>query len=88
RAVEFSVAKPARDALYSVADAESRYKAKNAIDTAVYRGGDVLGAQIHGTLSAAGFGLAALAVVAGGVAALMVLVAWATGRGYAERARD
>lgn len=88
RAVEFSVAKPARDALYSVADAESRYKAKNAIDTAVYRGGDVLGAQVHGTLSAAGFGLAALAVVAGGIAALMVLVAWATGRGYAERARD
>ena len=85
RAVEFGIAKPARDALYSVTDAESRYKAKNAIDTAVYRGGDVLGSQLHGALSAAGLGLSALAGVAGTVAMGMVVVAWATGRGYASR---
>jgi ATP:ADP antiporter, AAA family len=85
RAVEFGIAKPARDALYSVADAESRYKAKNAIDTAVYRGGDVLGAQTHGMLSAAGLGLSALAGAAGVVAMAMMIVAWATGRGYAAR---
>jgi len=86
RAVEFGMFKPARDSLYGVADAESRYKAKNAIDTAVYRGGDVLGAQLHGLLSTAGMGLAPMAMVATVVAGLMAAVAYATGRGYVTRA--
>ena len=85
RAVEFGMFKPARDSLYGVADAESRYKAKNAIDTAVYRGGDVLGAQLHGLLSTAGMGLAPMAMVATGVAGAMAAVAYATGRGYVTR---
>ncbi len=85
RAVEFGMFKPARDSLYGVADAESRYKAKNAIDTAVYRGGDVLGAQLHGVLSGAGMGLAQLAMVATAVAGTMAAVAWVTGRGYVAR---
>ena len=85
RAVEFGMFKPARDSLYGVADAESRYKAKNAIDTAVYRGGDVLGAQMHGLLSTAGMGLAPMAMVATAVAGLMAAVAYATGRGYVTR---
>ncbi len=85
RAMEFGMAKPARDSLYSVADAESRYKAKNAIDTAVYRGGDVLGSQLHGALSAGGLGLAGLSALAGGVALMMTGVAYATGRGYRAR---
>jgi AAA family ATP:ADP antiporter len=86
RAVEFGMFKPARDSLYGVADAESRYKAKNAIDTAVYRGGDVLGAQLHGLLSTAGMGLSPMAMVATAVAGLMAGVAYATGRGYVTRA--
>jgi AAA family ATP:ADP antiporter len=86
RAIEFGIFKPARDSLYGVADAESRYKAKNAIDTAVYRGGDVLGAQLHGLLSTAGMGLAPMAMVATAVAGLMAAVAYATGRGYVTRA--
>jgi AAA family ATP:ADP antiporter len=85
RAVEFGMFKPARDSLYGVADAESRYKAKNAIDTADYRGGDVLGAQLHGLLSTAGMGLAPMAMVATAVAGFMAAVAYATGRGYVTR---
>ena len=85
RAVEFGMFKPARDSLYGVADAESRYKAKNAIDTAVYRGGDVLGAQLHGLLAGAGMGLAQLGIVAAAVAGTMAAVAYATGRGYVAR---
>jgi AAA family ATP:ADP antiporter len=88
RAVEFGMFKPARDSLYGVADAESRYKAKNAIDTAVYRGGDVLGAQLHGLLSTAGMGLAPMAMVATIVAGLMAAVAYATGRGYVTRSKS
>ncbi|MEY4376089.1 MAG: hypothetical protein RJB26_639, partial [Pseudomonadota bacterium] len=85
RAVEFGMFKPARDSLYGVADAESRYKAKNAIDTAVYRGGDVMGASLHGALSSAGMGLAQMGAVAAVVAGTMAVVAYATGRGYVAR---
>jgi AAA family ATP:ADP antiporter len=37
-----------------------KYKSKAFIDTFVYRGGDVLGAQVEGALGRLGTGLAAL----------------------------
>ena len=40
RVGEFAVSKPAREALFTVVPREDRYKAKNFIDTVVYRGGD------------------------------------------------
>jgi len=42
RVGEFAVSKPAREALFTVVPREERYKAKNFIDTVVYRGGDAL----------------------------------------------
>src|SRR5438093_629609 len=36
---EFSISKPARDALFTVVPREERYKAKNFIDTVIYAGG-------------------------------------------------
>jgi AAA family ATP:ADP antiporter len=41
-----------------------KYKSKAFIDTFVYRGGDVLGAQVEGALGRLGTGLAALTSVA------------------------
>ncbi|MGH8726418.1 MAG: NTP/NDP exchange transporter, partial [Burkholderiales bacterium] len=40
RVGEFAISKPAREALFTVVPREERYKAKNFIDTVVYRGGD------------------------------------------------
>lgn len=40
RVGEFSISKPAREALFTIVPREERYKAKNFIDTVVYRGGD------------------------------------------------
>lgn len=40
RAGEYALGKPGREMVYTALDAESRYKAKNFIDTAVYRAGD------------------------------------------------
>ena len=40
RVVEYAVAKPAREVLFTVVSREQKYKAKNFIDTAVSRGGD------------------------------------------------
>lgn len=58
RGSEFSLAKPARDSLYTRVDRESRYKAKAFIDTVVYRGGDVFFAWGHKFI--AGFGSVAV----------------------------
>jgi AAA family ATP:ADP antiporter len=70
RVGEFSISKPAREALFTAVPREERYKAKNFIDTVVYRGGDLAAAWWFATLSAffaAGIALvwAALAVFLG-----------------------
>src|SRR5690606_40581688 len=56
RAGEFSLAKPARETLYTRVDRESRYKAKAAIDTVVYRGGDLTFVWVHKALALLGSG--------------------------------
>ena len=52
RVGEFAVSKPAREALFTVVPREDRYKAKNFIDTVVYRGGDALAGWLFATVSA------------------------------------
>lgn len=64
RAVQRAIMRPARETLYTVASREDKYKAKAFIDTFVYRGGDVVGAQVEGLLGRLGMGLAAVASVA------------------------
>ncbi|MBN8261799.1 MAG: MFS transporter [Xanthomonadales bacterium] len=54
RASEFSLAKPARETVYTRVAREWRYKAGAAIDTVVYRGGDLTFVWLHKLLS--GFG--------------------------------
>jgi ATP:ADP antiporter, AAA family len=56
RAGEFAVARPTREVLFTVLPREDRYKAKNFIDTFVYRLGDQIGAWAHTALSAASVG--------------------------------
>ncbi len=61
RVGEFALSKPARETLFTAVPREARYKAKNFIDTVVYRGGD---------LTAAWYLAALPAFVAAGIAAL------------------
>ncbi|HBK45409.1 MAG TPA: MFS transporter [Xanthomonadaceae bacterium] len=74
RASEFSLAKPARETVYTRVGREWRYKAGAAIDTVVYRGGDLSFVWLHKLLSAFGtnvvFGAGLL------VATGMTLGAW------------
>ncbi len=64
RAIQRALTRPARETLYTVVSREDKYKSKAFIDTFVYRGGDVAGAQVEGALARLGLGLAALASVA------------------------
>jgi len=64
RAGNYAVMKPAREMLFVVLGKEEKYKAKNVIDTVVYRGGDALSAWAFAGLKAMGLNLAAIAFVA------------------------
>jgi len=69
RVGEYALVRPGREMLFTRVDAETRYKAKNAIDTFVYRGGDAVAGWVYtaiagiasvGAVALAGAGLAAL----------------------------
>lgn len=64
RAGNYSLMRPAREMLYVVLTREQKYKAKNLIDTTVYRGADVIGAWAYAGLAAIGLGIAQIAFVA------------------------
>ena len=65
RAVEFAIVRPAREVLWTVVSREEKYKAKNVIETLVYRGGDAASGWLSTGLTAlgAGFGLVAVVIV-------------------------
>ncbi len=46
RAGEYAFVRPGREMLYTVVPADQKYKAKNFIDTVVYRGGDAISAWV------------------------------------------
>jgi AAA family ATP:ADP antiporter len=64
RAGNFALTQPARQVLYTVVSREDRYKAKNFIDTAVYRAGDQVGAWSYALIGMIGWGIKEAGVVA------------------------
>jgi AAA family ATP:ADP antiporter len=86
RGLGFGFAKPSTDMLYSVVTPEEKYKTKNAIDTAVYRGGDVVGTWTIKGLSMLGMGMAAISLLMLPFAVVAALVALWLGRDYKRRA--
>ena len=63
-AVQRAIMRPARETLFTVVPREDKYKSKAFIDTFVYRGGDVVGAQVEGVLGRLAAGVTALVAVA------------------------
>ena len=86
RGLGFGFAKPSTDMLYSVVTPEEKYKTKNAIDTAVYRGGDVVGTWSIKILSILGMSMAAISVLMVPFAIVSAIVALWLGRDYKRRA--
>ncbi len=85
RAVGFGLSKPTTDMLYSVVTPEEKYKAKNFIDTAVYRGGDLTGVWSVNALLSSGVGVAPISMLLLPFAALWALMGLWLGRRYEER---
>jgi len=80
RAGEYAITRPAREMLYVVLAREEKYKAKNFIDTVVYRGGDAVSAWAYAGLRALGLGLGAIAFIAVPLALVWAWVAYKIGR--------
>jgi AAA family ATP:ADP antiporter len=73
RVGEYSFIRPGREMLFSRVDTETKYKAKNAIDVPVYRGGDALIAQVDSRLDGAGMSPQTIALVGAGAAVLWAI---------------
>jgi AAA family ATP:ADP antiporter len=80
RAGNYAIMRPAREMLFSVLTKEEKYKAKNFIDTAVYRGGDAMSAWTYAGLSGLGFSLSAIAFIAAPLCVAWAWVAYTLGR--------
>lgn len=80
RAGQYAVAGPALQMLFTVVTREEKYKAKNFIDTVVYRGGDAVSGWAFAGLTALGLGLTGVAVVAVALSAVWVAMALYLGR--------
>lgn len=76
RVGEQGFTRPGREVIYTVVSAEERYKAKNFIDTFVYRGNDALVAWILDLLRAASAGISTMAAFG-----VLVAAGWAA-NGY------
>ena len=85
RVGEFGLAKPARDMLYTVVEPNTRYKAKNFIDTALYRASDMASGWCHDLLAGLGLTLAGFGFLGVGLGAGLGACALAVGRGYRRR---
>jgi ATP:ADP antiporter, AAA family len=80
RAAEYAVARPAREILFTVVSRESKYKAKNFIDTVIYRGGDAASGWLFAGLAALGLGLSGIAIAAVPIAAAWLVTGLLLGR--------
>lgn len=84
RAGDYAITRPAREMLFTALPKESRFKAKNVIDTVVYRGGDAANAWLYALLSSLGLGLAGIATVGALIAAVWAAVAWRLGHAFSQ----
>lgn len=85
RAGDYAIAKPTREVLFTVVPREDRYKAKNFIDTVVYRAGDQIGAWVFAGLAAEGLSRTLIAIVASLLSALWLLNSLWLGRAQSRR---
>jgi AAA family ATP:ADP antiporter len=83
RSLGFGFSKPTSDMLYSVVSPEAKYKAKNFIDTTVYRGWDVVSTWTIRSIGS--IGLSGIALLCVPVAVVWMLIVRWVGREYQRR---
>lgn len=77
---EYAFVRPGREMLFAPLDAESKYKAKNFIDTVVYRAGDAMSGWAKSLLDLLGQGAGPAAMIGACCALLWGYLGWHLGR--------
>jgi AAA family ATP:ADP antiporter len=82
RSLNYGVLGPVKEMLFTVVERETKYKSKNFIDTAVYRGSDVTASWIFKGLTTIGLSISQIAWVYLPVLGLWGFGAWRLGKIY------
>lgn len=80
RVGEYALLRPGREMLFTVVDPETKYKAKNVIDTAVYRAGDAVSAWVKTGIDALSGHPATVALAGAALALAWAGLGWWLGR--------
>lgn len=89
RTGEYALSRPGREMLFTSVNVETKYKAKNFIDTVVYRGGDAVSAWAKAGLDSLGRGFSFVALVGAVLAVVWAWVSLQIGRKHeSERAAE
>jgi len=80
RTLNFSLTRPANEALFTILTPEEKYKAKSFLDTFIYRGGDAVVASLFGLFRNAGAAMSTLAFAAAPIGLLWGMLGLWLGR--------
>jgi len=80
RAGDYAIMRPGREMLYVVLTREEKYKAKNVIDTVVYRAGDAVSAWVYAGLRSIGLPAAGICLLAVPLSAVWAWICLRLGR--------
>lgn len=80
RVGEYALLRPGREMLFTVVDPETKYKAKNVIDTAIYRAGDAVSAWVKTAIDALSGHPATVALAGAALAIAWAWLGWWLGR--------
>ncbi len=85
RGGEYGIAKPSREVLFTAVDAETKYKAKNFIDTVMQRGSDMVGVWLFFVVQAAGVGLVGYSWICAVMMVAAIAISLTLGRSFERR---
>ncbi|TMU56716.1 NTP/NDP exchange transporter [Flagellimonas algicola] len=88
RAGNFMLLRPGREILFTVTEFEEKFKSKNFIDTAIYRGGDALVGWLFAGVASLGWGLGFIALATIPLSFIWSLVGFRLGKMQLVREND
>jgi AAA family ATP:ADP antiporter len=88
RSGNYALSRPSREVLYTVLNREDKYKAKNFLDTFVYRLGDQIGAWAYALFIALGMGPVSISLLAVPLSGLWLTIALWLGYRQSELAKN
>lgn len=87
RTANFAISNPAREMFFTVADRESKFKAKSVIDMVVFRGGDAANGWLFKAMQGLGMEMSGIAMATVPIVGLWFILSIGLGRAHEQRAR-